>query len=120
MKTINQNSSYSEEYSENSFIGQLHEQNIWDDTEYFKLEDALYILCAENENNKSIPRDVAWPIMRIFSYIMLALGSHIDPNDDFEMQNINHDQFYSRRERQLLVFEGFFKGKMPNREHLGY
>ena len=120
MKVILQNSSFSDQYSEQSFMGLLHEHNVWDDEEYFNLENYLYELCDENKERKKISRDMAWPIVRIYSYIMLALASHNDVNDGFEILNITNEQFYKRRERQLLIFEGFFKGEMPDKEMLEY
>ena len=50
---------------------------------------------------------------------MLSLGCQFDKNDTFKL-NISREEYYERRERLQLVFEGFFKGKMPKKECLGY
>jgi hypothetical protein len=120
MNHIFRNFSKCEGYSEDSFLGKFHENNIWDDDEYFKLEEAIFEVSKEYQGMKNIPRDIAWPLMQIYSYLMISLGCHFDENDGFEIKNITHDQFHARRERVKLVFEGFFSDEMPNRKYLGY
>ncbi len=120
MSYINRNSVSSKEYSSDSFIGKFHEDRVWDDDEYFLLENELYELCSKHQSSESIPREIAWPLMKMFSYLMISLSCQYDSNDGFKIENINRDQFCARRERLQLVFEGFFKGEMPNKEYLGY
>lgn len=120
MNDINRNFSSSNEYSEKSFIGIFHEQNEWDDNEYFKLEEAIYIEARNLANETNIPKDIAWPIIKIYSYLMMSLGCQYDSNDGFEIKNITREQFIERRERLQFVFEGYFNGEMPNKEYLGY
>jgi len=120
MNQIYRNFAGSEEYSEESFIAKLHEENVWNDDEYFKLENALYELCEANKGKEVIHRDVAWPVMRVFSYLMISLSCQYDENDSFEVKYLTRAQYYARRERLQLVFEGFFKGQMPSRKHLNY
>jgi len=120
MNEINRNFAWSKEYSDDSFVGIFHEKNLWNDGEYFKLENYLYEQCDEYRGEASISRDVFWPAMRIHSYLSQSIGCHLDPNDGFNLEGLNQDQIYQRRERLQLVFEGFFKGEMPNKEYLGY
>ncbi|WP_081606428.1 Imm41 family immunity protein [Aeromonas diversa] len=120
MNEINRNFSWSKEYSEGSFVGVFHENHVWDDEEYYKLENYLYEACERYAGQSSIPREVFWPAMRIYSYLSQSISCHFDPNDGFEIKHINQDQLYQRRERLQLVFEGFFKGEMPNKKYLGY
>lgn len=120
MSHINRNFAWCDEYSDSSFLGIFHEQNKWDDDEYFKLESELYQESLNLGHNIAIPRELSWRVMRIYSYLMLSLGCQYDPNDGFEIINITRDQFYERRERVQLVFEGFFSGKMPDKDILGY
>jgi len=120
MNNIYRNFAWCNEYTEESFVGQLHENKTWNDDEYFKLEGTLYELCSEYKDAQCIPRDLAWPIVRIFSYLMLTLGCQYDSNDAYEIENISREQFYDRRERIQLIFEGFFTGEMPDKEFLGY
>ena len=120
MYQINRNFSGSKHYSEKSFIGIFHEDELWDDKEYFLLEEEVFALCEQYSGDKCLPREVVWPVMRIFSYLMLTLGCQYDPDDYFNLSNLSHEQYISRRERIQLVFEGFFLGKMPNKKHLEY
>lgn len=120
MQHLNRNFAGCDEYSVDSFLGLYHEEAVWNDDEYFKLENDIYALASEYSGSSTLQREVAWPVMRLFSYLMLSLGSHCDPNDGFKIKNISDEQFYSRRERVQLVFEGVFKGEMPKREFLTY
>jgi len=120
MDEILRNFAWSDKYSDESFIGLYHETCHWDDDEYFELEDSLYALANKLGGDLSLPRDVVWPIMRIYSYLMLTLGCVKDTNDIFTLEDITDEQFHARRERIQLVFEGFFSGKMPDRNILDY
>ncbi|WP_237059554.1 Imm41 family immunity protein [Microbulbifer sediminum] len=120
MNEINRNFAWSNDYSEGSFVAIFHENQAWDDDEYYKLENYLYDECERHSGQSVIPREVVWPAMRIYSYLSQSIGCHFDKDDGFEIKNINRDQLYQRRERLQLIFEGFFKGQMPNKEYLGY
>lgn len=120
MNQINRNFSWCAEYSDQSFVGRLHEDAIWDDEEYFKLENYLYEECEKYSGQDDLPRHVFWPAMRIYSYLSSSIGCHFDPNDVFELEGLSSEQIYNRRERLELVFEGFFKGEMPDKRQLGY
>ena len=97
-------------YDEQSFSGRLHEDSMWDWHEYWQLEKALYDLCAIDD----FRREVAWPIFRIFSYGQMVLSCHFDPNDHFKIKELSSDEIYIVRERFQRVFEGYFKGDMPD------
>ena len=120
MNEIDRNFTWCTEYTDDSFVGCFHEKQKWNDAEYFKLENYLFEQCAKYKNQNSVPRDVFWPAMRIHSYLSQSIGSHFDPNDGFILLGLSNEQLYERRERLQLVFEGFFKGEMPNKDHLGY
>ncbi|WP_423055380.1 Imm41 family immunity protein, partial [Aeromonas salmonicida] len=60
----------SELFDEQSFISKLHEFHIWDDDEYWKLDNAIYDLAIKYGDDDCIPREIAGPIARIFSYLM--------------------------------------------------
>jgi hypothetical protein len=120
MNQINRNFAWCDEYSDDSFAGLFHEKRKWDDEEYFKLENYLYEQCEKYKDQSFLPRDVFWPVMRIYSYLSHSIGCHFDENDGFELIGLSREQIYERRERMQLVFEGFFKGDMPKKEHLGY
>jgi hypothetical protein len=120
MHHINRNFAWCNEYSNESFTGILHEEQTWDDKEYFKLEESLFDIAKKYSGCDSIPREDAWKIFRIFSYLIVTLACHSDPNDGFNIVNLTDEQVLARRERIQLIFEGFFSNKMPSKEYLEY
>lgn len=117
MKHINRNFPWCDEYDDCSFTGFMNERRRWSDEEYFKLDNELYDLAEKYGNLEQLPRELAWRIMNIFSYVMLTIGCHYDSNDLYEFENLSDAELCDRRERFQLVFEGFFRGEMPN---IGY
>lgn len=101
-----------DEYEESSFVGRLHEYCEWNFDEYWLLEWALYQLAEARTNNS----DLCWPIFKIFSNTFLTINVHFDPNDGFNIANIDCSEAYDLRERFQLVFEGYFSGNMPNQK----
>lgn len=112
MREILRNFPHCEEYRDDSFVGIWHEEGLFNEMEYWKLDKEIFDLsvlyCSEN-----IPREIAWPLTRIFSYIMMSIQAHYNPNDGFQVENLDDLQMFEFRERLQLVIEGFFKGKMP-------
>lgn len=119
MNEINRNFAWCDDYSDDSFVGILHEKQEWNDDEYFRLENYLYEICLQFPSDL-ISREIAWPAMSIYSYLSNTLGSHLDSNDGFIIKGLDLVSLYYRRERLQLVFEGFFKGEMPNKDFLEY
>ena len=107
-----------EEYCEDSFTGIWHEKGRWDEKEYWLLDKSIYDL-SEKYPSTEIPRDVVWPLARIFSYIMMTIQAHYNPNDGFQIENLDDEMMFEFRERFQLVVEGFFKGKMPKNSNFG-
>ena len=120
MKEINRNFAWCDDYSDKSFLGVLHEEDIWSDMEYLKLENDLYELSTKYKDTDSLPREVVWRIMRIFSNSMLLLGCHYNPSDGFEIKNLNSEEIRQRTERLQVMFEGFFQGTMPDKDDFKY
>jgi hypothetical protein len=116
MKQLLENFSHCEAYDENSFTGIWHEKSLMDYAKYWKFEKCIFDLACIN-GGAEIPRDIAWPLTRIYSYIMISIQSHFDPNDGYEVSNLNQQDMYEFRQRFQEVFEGFFKGEMPNNEY---
>ncbi|QXG23507.1 Imm41 family immunity protein [Pseudomonas viridiflava] len=98
-----------EAFEDASFIGRLHEAEIWDHDEYWLLEWALYQLATEASFSLTL---FQW-VFEIFSYSFLLFGCHFDRKDGFKIRNLKRNQIYDFRERFKMVFEGFFAGKMP-------
>lgn len=120
MEQINRNFPWCDENDDESFTGTLHEKHLWSDEEYFKLDNELYELAEKYSKADHLPRELVWRIMRIFSIVLLKLNYHSDPDDGYEIENLDYDQFFQRRERFQLVFEGFFKGEMLETKYFEY
>lgn len=87
--------------------------------EYWKLEKVIYDL-ADKYKGDDIPRCIAWPVVRIFSYLMMGIQAHYDTNDGFIIRDIAANAMQNRRERLQLVMEGFVSGNMPSNEVFNY
>ncbi|MBD3658300.1 Imm41 family immunity protein [Marinobacter sp.] len=120
MKHIDRNFPWCDEYDDESFTGILNEKCTWSDEEYFKLDNELYDLAEKYKDADQLPRELVWRVMRIFSYVMMTIGCHSNPNDGFEIKALNDEQLFDRRERFQLVFEGFFRGTMPKTQYFEY
>lgn len=120
MNQINRNFPWCNQYDDHSFVGILNEKCTWSDEEYFKLDDALYELANKYNGAEQLPRVLVWRVMRIFSYVMMTIGCHSNPNDGYELEGITEEELFAKRERFQLVFEGFFKGDMPKTQYFEY
>jgi hypothetical protein len=105
---VARNFAWCDEYEDSSFIGLLHEKQYWSMAEYWELEWALHQLVGSRSP------EIQWRIFRIFSHTLLSIGCHLDKKDNYKIKNLKRCQLYELRERFILVFEGFFKGEMPN------
>ena len=105
---ILRNFPHNELHDELSFLGRLHEKQLWNTKEYQLLEWAIYSL--EKDSSKNLD----WEIFKIFSCIMSMIISHFDNNDYFQIRDVKLDELYELRERVQLVFEGYFSKSMPN------
>ncbi|MEF1793002.1 Imm41 family immunity protein, partial [Neisseria gonorrhoeae] len=57
-KDIIRNVPYFEVYDENSFIGKWYDDGVWDDEEYWKLENDLIEVRRKYPYPMDIPRDI--------------------------------------------------------------
>lgn len=112
MLPINRNCPENNAYSDDSFTGLLHEQCHWSDEEYFKLDDALHQLARLYQDESLLPREITWPLMRIFSFVMMTIANHYNKNDLYRIENLTDEQLFERKTRFQQVFEGFFNGSM--------
>lgn len=113
MKILLSNFPHCSDFSNDSFLGILNESCIWDKNKYWELDKEIYDLSREFAG-KDIPRDVSWPITRIFSFLMMSIQAHYNEHDGFEIKNLDELAVSDWRERLQLVVEGFFRDKMPN------
>ena len=107
---ILRNFAWSDEYDESSFSGRLHEFGEWSVEEYWLLEWALYQLASSRVDQPQLD----WPVFRIFSHTLVSLDANLDPNDGFDIVNIDKQNTHDLRERLQMVFEGYFSGEMPD------
>ncbi len=118
-KVILTNFSQSEYFINDSFIAELHENHKWNSEKYWKLDFALFDL-AKEYNSEFLPREIIWPIHNIYSFILSCITSHLNPSDSYHITNLSVDSIYEIKERVDLVFDGFFKGKMPQNDNFEY
>jgi len=111
LEVIYQNFPHCTEWRDNSFLGILHEERRLDLDAYWKLEWAVTMLTA---NDVDHPRDLTWPVFRIFSLAIRLFGADIDPSDGYKIQDFDSEKSRDFTERFQMVFEGFFKGEAPD------
>ena len=61
-----------EEYDENSFIGKWYDDGVWDDEEYWKLENDLIEVRKKYPYPMDIPRYVVIGICTIIDFLMVT------------------------------------------------
>lgn len=108
---VYQNFPHCEEWREASFLGVLHEEARLDMNAYWRLEWALVSLTNEQVNYS---KHLIWPVFRIFSCLMLLLQANTNPEDCYEIAGFTGGVEVEFTERVQLVFEGFFKGEVPD------
>ncbi|WP_434930439.1 Imm41 family immunity protein [Shewanella sp. HL-SH5] len=112
MQNILLNFPHCDDFDDHSFVGIWHESGKLDFQKYWEFEREVFEL-ANEQSASELPRDIAWPIMRIFSYIMTGIQAHYNVNDGFELLDLEDNELHEFRERFQCVVEGFFKGSMP-------
>ncbi|WP_118818364.1 immunity 41 family protein [Neisseria meningitidis] len=70
-KDIIRNVPYFEGYDENSFIGKWYDDGVWDDEEYWKLENDLIEVRRKYPYPMDIPRDIVIGIGSIIDFLMV-------------------------------------------------
>lgn len=106
-RIILQNFPHNAEYNDESFLGTLHEDKMWDQKKYKELIDSIDELSAQYKG-ENIPRDIAWPIVRIFSHVMLLIQAHYNKDDLSSIKDITPEQLQEFREDFQISVESFF------------
>ncbi len=117
-KIINENYILSGDFSDRSFIAKLHELHQWDMKAYLRLEEAIYQKSLDIKNLELLNHAFFYPFFHIYKFITNMFIAHFDPKDGYIITGIKDDSIYDMKERIELVFDGFFKGEMPQREEL--
>lgn len=115
LNILRSNFPHGDEFLNDSFVGLLHEDQVWNESKYWEFDRAVYHLSNQSED-RQIAREIAWPLMKIFSYVMGAITAHHNKNDLYSI-TIDDSALHDFRERIQVVIEGFFQNKMPNNEH---
>ena len=105
-----------DEFCEESFLSKLHELGTWDEDEFWLPDKALYEL-APQYAGADIPRRIAWPVVRVYSYLFLLMHAHVNPRDGYRIRDMDDTALSEWRERAELTFEGFFEGEMVANQH---
>ncbi|HEZ1383367.1 TPA: immunity 41 family protein [Neisseria meningitidis] len=71
LKNFRRNITCFEGYDENSFIGKWYDDGVWDDEEYWKLENALIEVRRKYPYPMDIPRDIVIGIGSIIEFLMV-------------------------------------------------
>ena len=101
----------SDHFRTGSFVDQLHEQSVWDEAAYWRLDKALYD-CHQPGKFSGGDESLIWPVFRIYSYLNVLLRAHVHPADGFVIRDMTEEDFHDWCERFQLTFEGFMKGHM--------
>jgi len=111
LEIIWQNFPHCMEWRDDSFLGILDNESRLDRNTYWKLEWAITLL---TQKQIDYPRQLSWPVFRIFSHASLLLKANVNPDDGYKIEDFNSEQSRDFSERFQLVFEGFFKGEPPD------
>ncbi|GBQ49898.1 hypothetical protein ACM0P6_11955 [Komagataeibacter sucrofermentans] len=103
-ETVARNAPLSSQFRDDSFLGRLHEEWVWDEGAFAELKQAITCLTHHKCHNATTRAQA----FDIFSYIMsVALLSHCNPGDLYRIANMDTELFWARREDVQMVFDHF-------------
>ncbi len=105
-------------FSDESFIGVMNNGCFWAIDAYWELDYAIYKLHERYADEQKIPKDLTATIFRIYSFAIQHFTFHYNDGDEYKFKNISGDELYDWSARLEAVFEGFFKGQMPENKSL--
>ncbi|MDR9838608.1 Imm41 family immunity protein [Herbaspirillum huttiense] len=111
LEIIYKNVSYGMQWSAQSFLGMLHDQQRLDMDAYWQLECAILQLSRDQLNE---PGSHGWTVHQIFSAACNRLHAHLDPDDSVQIRDVSKERIRTLLQRMNVVFDGFFKGKAPD------
>lgn len=118
LSTVSSNDQTSKHWSEQSFIGIVHEEYRLDADAFLLFESAVGELRKHRDTDQDLRRLADRVVSHIFGYTMLMFSCHYDPKDGFTFQGLTEDELFLWRERVQLVCEGYFGNPMPSSEVL--
>lgn len=108
------NITYFEEYDENSFIGIWLDYSVWNDDEYWKLEDSLLLIAELYRNNGVVSQDILLGVMRIIQILMVPHW------DSFICVDNDGCNIYDRYERFKYIISILFSDDEIKRQGFFY
>ncbi len=107
MKYLNKNIA-SHSLWEESFIGKLLEECVWDKDEFWHLHAEITRYSIEHKNDKFIPREIASEVARM---IFLILKTYAGSKES-GLEGVNDEELHELIERVELLSLAFFSGNI--------
>lgn len=101
-QVLEENTASDSRWSENSFLGQLHEYAIFDTTAFSQVTEALEAIGPTARTSLEFSQ-----AYRIFDYSMLMFTCHFDPMDGFQFED-DSETVYERRDLVRETFRKWF------------
>jgi hypothetical protein len=100
ISVLSENDPCSDTWNEDSFLGRLMEESLFDEDGYAELEAAMIRGVSEAADFETLG-----VIIRIVERITLMLKSHVDPGDVYRIENLDDEQVaeLDRRVRFCLL-----------------
>ncbi len=115
MQIISENNHRTKLYRDDSFVGKLRKEGMFDIVEYRKLENALYDLLKYNDEVKLKNEVISFGI--ISTHVLKLLVSH-ESDDEYEIHNCTREEMYRVLERIRALLKGVTDGLMPKEENI--
>jgi Immunity protein 41 len=110
-----ENDPCSDSWSEDSFLGRLMEQGLFDEDGYSGVEAAMIRAVAEGATF-----DVLGVIIRIIERITLMLKRHVDAGDEYTIENMDDGQVHDVDRRVRFCLVEISLGNAPDMSRAGY
>jgi hypothetical protein len=104
---VENNSSGRDKYSDDSFLGRLHEEYFWDWDKYNEL--LISIKELTNTNNESLRAKYISDVFSIYRYISSAFSWHFNSADGFFIKNMAAEKISDLRLDIDSIFSDFFR-----------
>lgn len=103
------NFAHSGVFSDDSFVGVLHRTDEWNEHKYWELEKDILDLIPLHQAD-TLPRDLAFAVIHVTSYIMSAIRAHYDQNDGWSIKSHSDEELFEFHERLRVLQLWFFEG----------
>ena len=100
---IAENTATAAEWSDDSFVGILHETYRWDHNKFVDFEQAVLQIAGNEHDDATVAA-----LFRIFDYLMVLFTSHFDPSDYFTFKSLTIEEIFECRDRVQTMFSAYF------------